>query len=821
MATNLAPLPGNLPQVPGMPSGSSPFAAGGGGHRTSPLIRYLSAVRRFKWLVLLLTLIGLGGGYVLSRLRPEKFLVTASILIADPQNDGGAIQAAPEFTQDQWKELMKSFKVLEPVVLERRLYIIGPKRIGEPPPPSGPSGPDAALFNGFNLGSGFMPGSYTFKVSKDGKAWELINTTRSIRKTGAVGDSVGLGFGFEWLPFLERRWFGESFSFDVITPREAADDISNRLKIDMNWRGARFMHLTMEGQQSAQTAAILNDLMSRFVAEAGAIKKTNLTKELATLDTQVTQAQIKSRESDRALQNFQIGAITLPSDDRNSFPVAPGVQQTTPAAVSLYFQKRQQVEALQRDRDALVRGLARIGSDSLIVDYLSNIPTVKSSPELAAVIGELGKKEAMIRTQQVESRYTDSMPSVIADKERIRELRSTVVPNYLREALRRVNDQIQSLETEIRDNGDQLRQIPTRSIEEARLRREATLQASILDALTQRLYTKRLQEASAFADVSVFDKAVPPLRPSKNKKWALIVLGAMAGFGAGLGLAFLFDITDKRVRYADQITGGLGLTILGVIPEIRRAKGEAPTAEEAAQVIEAFRTVRLNLAHTVGEGPTVFTVSSPSPGDGKSLVSSNLALSFAEAGNRTLLIDGDTRRGELHRTFGVERRPGLLDHLVGELPAADLVRQTSHPMLKLITGGSRKRNAPELLGSPAMRELLASVRSQFDVIIVDSPPLGAGIDPFVLGTITGNLILVMRAGATERDLAEAKLQVVDQLPIRLIGAVLNDVRASMNDYKYYSYSYGYGAVDEGEERGQLPAVLGGGHGKKAKDKEEE
>ena len=120
-------------------------------------------------------------------------------------------------------------------------------------------------------------------------------------------------------------------------------------------------------------------------------------------------------------------------------------------------------------------------------------------------------------------------------------------------------------------------------------------------------------------------------------------------------------------------------------------------------------------------------------------------------------------------------------------------------------GGSRKRNAPELLGTARMRELVETMRERFDVVIVDSPPMGAGIDPFVLGTITGNLMLVLRAGATERDLAEAKLQIVDQLPIRLIGAVLNDVRASMNDYKYYSYSYGYGAVDEGSVRSSIAA----------------
>jgi len=228
-------------------------------------------------------------------------------------------------------------------------------------------------------------------------------------------------------------------------------------------------------------------------------------------------------------------------------------------------------------------------------------------------------------------------------------------------------------------------------------------------------------------------------------------------------------------------------------------------SDEAAQVIESFRSIRLSLAHCFNAGdPIIFTVSSPSPGDGKSLVASNLALSFAEAGYRTLLVDGDTRRGDLHRTFGTERRPGMLHHLAGHATLKQLLRQTSHNGLTLITSGSRLHQGPELLGSARMAELMSLVRQRFNVIIVDSPPLGAGIDPFVLGSMTGNLLLVLRAGETDRQLAEAKLQIMDRLPIRLLGAVLNDIHSGTMGYKYYSYSYGYAAEDE-EASPRLPA----------------
>jgi capsular exopolysaccharide synthesis family protein len=380
--------------------------------------------------------------------------------------------------------------------------------------------------------------------------------------------------------------------------------------------------------------------------------------------------------------------------------------------------------------------------------------------------------------------------------ERIEQLRSDEIPRLTNTVLARLDEDIARGDSANSTQATELHDIPNRSITEMELVRNKTIDEGTVSDLTKKFTEAKAREAVAIPDVQIQNNAVAPLYPEKNKTPFLIAGGAIVGLALGIMIALLLDATDKRVRYADQVTSGLGLTILGVIPEIRRAKGEHPSAEEAAQAIEAFRTVRLNLAHALGEGAVLLTISSPSPGDGKSLVSSNLALSFAEAGYRTLLIDGDSRRGELHRTFGADRRPGLLDYLSGELAMDDLLRSTTHPQLKLITGGSRKRNAPELLGTSRMRELLASMREKFDVVLVDTPPLGAGIDPFVLATITGNLMLVLRAGATERDLAEAKLQIVDQLPIRLVGAVLNDVRATMDDYKYYSYSYGYGAVDE-------------------------
>ena len=183
-------------------------------------------------------------------------------------------------------------------------------------------------------------------------------------------------------------------------------------------------------------------------------------------------------------------------------------------------------------------------------------------------------------------------------------------------------------------------------------------------------------------------------------------------------------------------------------------------------------------------------------------MSLNLALSFAEAGSRTVLIDGDIRRGQLHSTFNVSRVPGLIDHLSGEVALSEIVHSGIHDNLALIPCGTRRQRGPELLTSPALLELMAQLRPQFDVIIVDSPPFGAGIDAYALSAATQNLLVVLRAGETDLRIAESKLELVDRLPIRVLGAVLNNISTTEGAYKTYSYLYGY-ALEEDDERPQL------------------
>jgi tyrosine-protein kinase Etk/Wzc len=216
--------------------------------------------------------------------------------------------------------------------------------------------------------------------------------------------------------------------------------------------------------------------------------------------------------------------------------------------------------------------------------------------------------------------------------------------------------------------------------------------------------------------------------------------------------------------------------------------------------------VCLNLTQAYGTaGPLLVTITSPGPGDGQSFLSANLAHTFAEGGHRTLLVDTDLRRGVLHRRFGRSRRPGLSDFVRGDVTLDAIIQSTDHPGLALIGCGLRAHNAPELLGSSGMAQLLTWLRTRYDVVIFDCPPLGAGVDPLVVGTLTGSLLLVLRTGYSHREMTAGKLEMLHRFPVRLLGAVLNDVPegAAYSTYSYYLPGYEAGEEDAHAE----PVVL--------------
>ena len=261
-------------------------------------------------------------------------------------------------------------------------------------------------------------------------------------------------------------------------------------------------------------------------------------------------------------------------------------------------------------------------------------------------------------------------------------------------------------------------------------------------------------------------------------------MASMAGLGLGIAGALIFDRFDKRIRYPEQVNRSLGLPVLGIVPHLNAKRGL-----DAEVAVEAFRSIRVQISHANGGSHGTVLVTSPAPRDGKSMVSANLAISYATAGFRTILVDADVRRGHAQETFGVDRSPGLAEYLSGRV-ALEAIRQvTTVENLTLIARGENRGFNPERLGSIEMEHLLEVLRRDFEVIVLDAPPLAAGADALILGKQSDKVVIVIRAGETDSQLARTKLDLIGNVDIPIVGAVLNAVPTSAHYYPYYANYY--------------------------------
>ena len=758
--------------------------------------RYVAALLRFKWLVLAATLVGLGAGAVLARRTKPVYEAQATIWVESQTERGateqGPIQQAQLLGATGWVDLLTSYVVLDHAVSQAKLYL------------TVPSGLDSTLFGGFGLQQRFRPGSYRLSVDQAGRAVTLT-TAGAVVDHGAPGDSGGRPMGVAWAPPASALRPGLKVDFAVTTPRDAASRLADQLVVVMNERG-NFLKVSLDGTSPRTIAATLDALIDRYVEVAAQLKRDKLTELVKILKDQLDQAETKLRDSEGLLQRFRVQTITLPSD--RATPVAAGLAVTQDPVLTNYFDMKVQLGDVQRDRDAIQRTLAQAADSGLSVDELEGIGAVQHSTDLMAALRELTDKRAQLRALRY--RYTDETAPVRDLVASIDSLERRSIPAIAQGVIDALSAREQELGRRVASASQELQQIPPRSIEEARLQRDVEIAGTLYTTLQQRYESARLAEASSIPDVRVLDRAVMPDRPVKNRGMQFLLAGLVGGLALGMGGALARERFDRRVRYPEQVTAGMGLPILGVVP-FYRGEG-AHSAMGSLPVIEAVRGVRMNVRHAYGAaGPLVLTVTSPGPGDGKSFVAANLALSFAHGGHRTLLVDGDSRRGSLHRVMAAERKPGLTDVLAGRAGAEGAVKPTDHEQLHFIGCGSSMPNAPELLSSAALMQFLTGMRSSYDVIIVDSPPLSAGVDAYALGAATGNLMLVVRTGATDRQLAGAKLEVLDRLPIRILGAVVNGVK-DWTPYQYYAYYLpGYEHAEEPGRKGAGTAKrLGGG-----------
>jgi polysaccharide biosynthesis transport protein len=564
---------------------------------------------------------------------------------------------------------------------------------------------------------------------------------------------------------------------------DAAADFRSRLKIEPV-PGTRLVNVHFSAYDPAIAARAVNALVQTYIEQALDLRISTSAQATDWLAERLVEQQAKVAQAERAVQAYREREGLVNQAERQSL-----TEQKLAALTSASVGARTE----RIEREALLNQLRSIGDDEIL-----SLPVVKSNKlieELRAQLLHLREQEA----QQAET-LGDRHPELVALRARIARAQEKLT-SEVREVVRSVEAEHQAVarrEGQLLDGlADAKREALAlgRKVAECQtLEREAESQRKLLDDLMGRSKETNLESALKMTNLRIVERAGTPQTPMSPRKARNYQLALLFGLGLGIALAVLIERLDNTVRTPEDIKNTLHAPFLGMIPESVRAADEPARSvlvlDPQSPAAEAYRVLRTNLmfssAETTGR---VFMISSANPSEGKTTTVANLALALAQNGARVLAVDADLRRPTLHQHFALEKAPGLSDVIVANASLLDAVQPTHARGLQILPCGYVPPNPTELLGSGALKDIIAVLRKRFDWVLFDAPPFVGMADAPVLGTLMDGIVLVTWAERSGRPAIQRSIDQISAVGGKLTGIVLNRVDLDRNSY-YYSQYYG-------------------------------
>ncbi|HNQ76568.1 MAG TPA: polysaccharide biosynthesis tyrosine autokinase, partial [Pseudothauera hydrothermalis] len=412
-----------------------------------------------------------------------------------------------------------------------------------------------------------------------------------------------------------------------------------------------------------------------------------------------------------------------------------------------------EVVQLQRELELLVNQRERLSSSGASRQQL-----VEIEQKIAEKRDALFKK--IIQTQDMPSGNI-AMEQNLADQIRQNRVKEELELYMLRNRERYFSQLLQRYRNENP-------RIVDRAIEEAQLKRSKMVYENLYSILLEKGEEARIRAATSLGGIRIIDAPHLPESPIPVNYVRNILLGLILALGLGVGLAMGREYFDNTIRNKEELARRTGLSVIGVVPEMHShktsdgrdlpKKENQPRSTTAAEfdrssngyaghlisqmkprdpVVDAYRTLRTNLQFASTDQPiSALMVTSALPGEGKTLSAANVAISFAELGQRVLLIDGDMRKPMQHTIFGVNSIPGLSDSMIKGYGVSQVVRQTGVPNLRLVPCGTIPPNPAEMIASRRMADFIGQCRQMFDLVVVDTPPVRLVTDPLLFAAKT-------------------------------------------------------------------------------------
>jgi len=589
---------------------------------------------------------------------------------------------------------------------------------------------------------------------------------------------------------LVQSWFVEPVK--SAEPPEATESAMQSRVIDRFLAGmtvtpvrnSRLVDLSYRSSDPVVSSRVANALAKQYI-EQNLEFKFLATKEATDFLNARTAEQRKSLEkSEQALQQYREKTGAMALEDRQNIVV----QRLSDLNAAVTRARTDRIE-----KESVYNQIRTIQNDRSAVD---TFPAILNNTFIQQLKGQLNEQQRL--KAQLAEKLGSRHPDMVKAQSAI-ETTETRINAEVQKVVQAVRNDYQaslanerSLQTSLDQQRAEAQDLNRSSIQYGVLQRDATSNQTMFSGLLERSRETGISGELKTSNIRVVDHAETPRRPASPNKVTNLSLALLGGLFLGIGLAFFFEYLDSHIKQPDEIKTQLGLPFLGMIPAFIAKNTTGPPLIGNGmphEFSEAFRAIRTNVLFSSADaGSKSIVVTSTGPGEGKSVVSANIAMSLALAGQRVLLIDADMRRPKTHELFGVALEPGLSNVMVGDAKASETVKKTLTPNLWLMAAGKHPPNPAELLGSRRFKDFMSSLGEHFDWVIIDSPPVMAVTDASVIAHSATGVVFVVGAEMTSKGAAKAALEQLDSAKAKYVGGILNRVDVRRNPY-YYARHY--------------------------------
>jgi len=576
------------------------------------------------------------------------------------------------------------------------------------------------------------------------------------------------------------------YRFVIYNPKDTGVVGQRGVQVAQLSKFSTILEISHEDNVALRAQEFTNALAQAYLQQNIEKKTKEATRKLKFIDKQLK----------RITENLKSSAVKLEKFKKNSSTMI-SLSTKAEAAIRQMSEKESKLAMISIKQEMLSDLYKKVKSGKNLESLAyTGMDAGNSVSQLALMIKEL--QATIVRKKVLSAEYTEVYREVVKVKRAIEQHKKIII-STIEDMEKNIRERKAFLKKSIAKQQKELDKLPADERMIGDLQRKFSVNKKIYSYLLEKRSETAILKAATVSKNRIIDTALIPHSPIKPKRKLIVLVGLILGLILGIALAFLRAFIDDRIRSEEDISHATQIPLLGIIPHIKNTKETLSVVNSPkSAVAESFRHLRTNLQFMESKkGSHIISVTSTIGGEGKTTVSINLAAIMSMANKKTIILNMDMRKPTLHERFGIGNKKGMSTLLSKHTSLGSVIQHTEYKYLDVITSGPVPPNPSELIQGELMEQVLEKLSEVYDVIIMDTPPVGLVTDARTLMHLSDTSIYLLRAEYSKKGFLRGIEQLYQHKEMKGLGILLNDIKVSKDGYGYgYGYGYGHGYYEE-------------------------